>query len=44
MSYKRRRSADEIAIVSFGENSRRGDPALTGKDASSYWFAGQVNI
>jgi hypothetical protein len=38
MSEKRRRSADEMTIISFGENSRCGDPALTGKDASTYWF------
>ena len=40
----RRRSADEIAFISFGENSRCGDRSLAGQDASPYWFQEQVWI
>lgn len=41
MSQKRRRSADAIAFIPFGENSRHHDTGLTGQDASNYWFTDQ---
>ena len=35
---KRRRSADEIALVAFGDlSSCHADPELFGKEASQYW-------
>jgi hypothetical protein len=38
----RRLSADSQLNISFGVNTRHGDPALIGEDASPYWNANEV--